>query len=497
MLYIGLLHALFFLTTPAESATADRTAHTRDLGGQKRHPPRGGVVVWECISFCVRQMPASTWRLQITRRSCVIPPVTWQLPRKVLVAEMEPLPISAADALVFLIERVPEVESIKTALKTCAIIVANAADPAKGVLKTTNAGLQKRILSLEGGEAVLVSLGFVADAAAGTLTWDASLSCQNERATALQTALNLFEAIAAAVGSVGDTNAPAPAREALKLIGTYVGNIGAQPDAPERRRINASNKALGSRLLSCKGGSELLLSCGFTPEPASGEPEAYVCGLDWAMVRVAFATLEKAPAIWGGLAASRGGGEGGGGEGGGSEGGGGLKMSTDKPAVALDNIKIAGLHSKSDITKCAETRDMQPALCKSDDGIHVLLLTYQCASRAWMQQGSMEIPGGDFKWELYAGAERPCMAVLVDLGDAHGTGEPVMMRVPIEADGTVNEYVSARDFISEQEAEAYKRHKEPVLNMNWLEEVARKVRAAAEPVLLTVERLKAAMIDQH
>ena len=109
----------------------------------------------------------------------------------------------------------------------------------------------------------------------------------------------------------------------------------------------------------------------------------------------------------------------------------------------------------------------------------------------------MEIPGGDFKWELYAGAERPCMAVLVDLGDAHGTGEPVMMRVPIEADGTVNEYVSARDFISEQEAEAYKRHKEPVLNMNWLEEVARKVRAAAEPVLLTVERLKAAMIDQH
>jgi hypothetical protein len=36
-----------------------------------------------------------------------------------------------------------------------------------------------------------------------------------------------------------------------------------------------------------------------------------------------------------------------------------------------------------------------------------------------------------------------------------------------------------------------------VLNNNWLEEIARKVRAASEPVLLTVQRLKAAMLDQH
>ena len=79
MLYIGLLHALFFLTTPAESATADRTAHTRDLGGQKRHTPRGGVVVWECTSFCVRQMPASTW--------CVAPPDHAQIMRDVAAAE--------------------------------------------------------------------------------------------------------------------------------------------------------------------------------------------------------------------------------------------------------------------------------------------------------------------------------------------------------------------------------------------------------------------------
>ena len=38
---------------------------------------------------------------------------------------------------------------------------------------------------------------------------------------------------------------------------------------------------------------------------------------------------------------------------------------------------------------------------------------------------------------------------------------------------------------------------QPVLNNNYLEEIARKIRAAAEPVLLTVQRLKTAMIEQH
>ena len=54
-----------------------------------------------------------------------------------------------------------------------------------------------------------------------------------------------------------------------------------------------------------------------------------------------------------------------------------------------------------------------------------------------------------------------------------------------------------RDFIAEHEADSYARHKEPVLNNNWLEEIARKVRAASEPVLLTVKRLQTAMLDQH
>ena len=68
---------------------------------------------------------------------------------------MSALPASAVDALVLLIERAVGEEAIKTALKTIATIVGNAADPAKGVLKTSNAGLQKRVLVLEGGEASL------------------------------------------------------------------------------------------------------------------------------------------------------------------------------------------------------------------------------------------------------------------------------------------------------------------------------------------------------
>ena len=53
------------------------------------------------------------------------------------------------------------------------------------------------------------------------------------------------------------------------------------------------------------------------------------------------------------------------------------------------------------------------------------------------------------------------------------------------------------DFIAAHEAESYAQHKEPILNNNWLEEIARKVRGAAEPVLRTVRNLVEAMDAQH
>jgi hypothetical protein len=81
---------------------------------------------------------------------------------------------------------------------------------------------------------------------------------------------------------------------------------------------------------------------------------------------------------------------------------------------------------------------MQPALCKSDNGFHVELHTWQCASKRWSLQGSIEIPGGDFVWAV----GNACILIEVDLGDAHGTGSAAPMRVPV-ADGNVNEYVTA------------------------------------------------------
>ena len=401
---------------------------------------------------------------------------------------------SQCAAIAVLIKEAPSQDAVISALKTCATVVSNAADPAKAVLKMGNAGLQKRVLGLPGGQEVLVSLGFVADASAATLTWDGSLDsdANAERAAAVNSAQARFETVAAAIAVIGDSNAPAQAEDALKLISTYVGNIVSEPNTPARRRIGASNKALNGRLLSAKGGQVIVEGCGFTAEPAQGEAEAYVCGLPIPMVLVTLATLEKAPSIWAGLAAQRtddpdtsG------------DSSGGPKITADALSEAVDKIIIKSLPARSAVLARAETRDLQPALCKSEDGIHVELYTYQCASRQWTLQGSMEIPGGDFLWAANAPPHGPCLLVLVDLGDAHGTGKASEMRVPIGADGSVNEYVSARDFIEAHTAESYAQHKEPVLNMNWLEEIARKVLAAATPVVRTVENLKAAMLDQH
>ena len=404
------------------------------------------------------------------------------------------LSASAADAIVLLIESAP-IPDVSTALKTISTLVKNAADPAKAVLKTTNAGLQKRVLGFNGGDATLIALGFVADPTAGTLTWDAS-NDSVERAALVAEAQVVVDAIAIALTALGDSNAPGQAREALKLCSTYVANIVSvgEPEATTRRRIGAANKALNGRLLSAKGGLALLISCGFAAEPAQGEPEAYVCGLDAALLRVAFATLEKAPSIWASLAAERA--DSNGAEAG-SGGGGGPKVSSDEKSVALDNIIIRTLPSRAEVEGRSETRDMQPALCKSDNGIHALLLTYQCATKTWTEQGRMEIPGGDFEWACVDVNKGPCLLIEVDLGDAHGTGKASIMRVPFEANGAVNEYTASRDFINEHEAESYEQHKEPVLNMNWLEEIARKVREASDPVLQTVSRLKTAMIEQH
>ena len=66
---------------------------------------------------------------------------------------------------VFLLIEKSSVAAVLVALQTMASLLDNvAADAAKyGTLKTANKGLQNKILSLEGGEAALVALGFAVE----------------------------------------------------------------------------------------------------------------------------------------------------------------------------------------------------------------------------------------------------------------------------------------------------------------------------------------------
>lgn len=394
-------------------------------------------------------------------------------------------------ALVILIDD-SDAEACKVALMTMAKVVANAADPDKQLLKMSNSGLQKRVLGLKAGQEALIAVGFVPDAEAGTLTWDASLdaSAATDRAAGLEQALAVFESVKTAICTVGDSNAPAAAQEALKLCGTYVGNLATQPDDDSRRRIGSANKALNSRLLSAKGGQALLASCGFI-----AEPEAFVCALEMTLVRIALAALGKAPAIWAELAATRGAGAAGG-DAEGSEGGGGKgpKITADAVSTPIEQINLRALASRASILSSKGAADMQPALCKSDDGRYVLLYTWQEASHTWTLQGSMEVPSTEFVWNTPG-----FLIILVDLGDAHGTGAPVELRANLNAagDDLENDYVTSRDFIDAHIAESYSNGKEPVINANYLDEIARKMRAAAAPVMTTVRNLKAAMEAQN
>ena len=392
------------------------------------------------------------------------------------------------EALLILIESAPTADAVKVALSTMAKVVENTKDPEKVVLKTSNAGLQKRLLGLKGGEAALVAAGFLHDQEAGTLTWNGSLDAgvAAETAAAFGQALALFEAIVSAITVVGDSNTPAVAQEALKLCGTYVGNVATDPDAVEKRRIGANNKALNGRLLKAKGGQALLAASGFVAEP----PEAFVCQLETPLVRIALVALGKASAIWSDLAASRGvvaGAEA-------RSGSRGPKVTADAQSTPVEGIVLRSLPSRAGLLSTTAAADMQPALCKSDDGQSVLLFTWQEASHTWTLAGSMAIPSTEFVWSVPG-----VLIIQVDLGDAHGTGQPVELRATLNAsgDGLENDFVTSRDFIEGHIADAYSKNQEPVLNANYLDEIARKLRDAAGPVMATIRNLKVAMEEQN
>ena len=300
---------------------------------------------------------------------------------------MSVLSLDQTECLFRLVEQAAPSE-VPTALGTCQSLLENVArDAAKyGTLKTSNGGLQKRLLRHAGGEPALVALGFVASD--GLLTWQSSIpsSDTESRAAAVKVVADRFQAITSAVGTVGDSNAPSAAQDAVKLMGTYVGNIASEPDTPARRRIGAANKALNGRLLNITGGQALLAAAGFALETEQ-HPEAYVCNDPLPLVRLTLASLGKATAIWAELAALRGGSDSG--DGSGSRG---PMISSDAKAGPIDKIEIRVLPRREQALAHAAAADLQPALCISGDGQRVELHTYQSAAKTWVQPLSTPNP---------------------------------------------------------------------------------------------------------
>ena len=128
---------------------------------------------------------------------------------------------------------------------------------------------------------------------------------------------------------------------------------------------------------------------------------------------------------------------------------------------------------------------MQPALAR--DGAHVSLHAWQAEERRWSLVGSMEVPSSEFVWARCGpDGTSPAVVIAVDLGD----GKPVELVAQLSAEGTLeNEYVAASAFI------AY--HYEALNPGQHLEEVAKMVRAALDPVFETVQCLKRAMQEQN
>lgn len=335
-------------------------------------------------------------------------------------------------------------ERVATALELLFKLLTNVAtDSSKDLVKASNRAIQSKLLDCAGGADALHTAGFRADsepvATAQSFRWDPSLDAE-AAVEAVRTAQGWFAAIRGALVVVGDANAPAAAQDAVKMATTYVGNLAAEGDE-KKRRIGAANKALLTRLLGAKGGLALLLASGFAAEPADAEPEAYVCTATLAVVRLAHATLLRAPQIWADVAAERG-----------AEGGGGAAPDGKprlappaEPSVAVDGIQIASLPPPTSLVCDPTLPDMQPALVRSGGAAEVHC--WQAASRRWAAVGKMEVPSTTFVWARRGDDGRPGVPIDVDLGD----GKPVELWVAVE-DGDVaeNEYGAAQRFITYQ-----------------------------------------------
>lgn len=380
------------------------------------------------------------------------------------------------DTIAALVEKAGA-EECGTALSTVTQLLENAStDPEKyGTINRSSRVLKARLLDVPGGEEVLPALGFVPNDDAYVFNTSLEPGRIAARVQLVKTVSAQIEALTAAIVAIGDQNVPDAARNAVKLARIYCGNILANAGDDAKRRIAAANKALSSRLLAASGGLRLLKACGFEAE---GEPpEAFVCQANALALRVTCAVIDKADAVWAGLAARAP-------DSGGSAGDAGAGDHTSV-APAVSGFTIARLPTVASLADRRGGADLEPALVVDAQRTAVQLHTWMAVSKRWRLVGSMQIPSSHFEWvRAPVGSGQYELVVEVDFGD----GQPVELGLGVPDGQPENEYVAAQRFIGE--------HFEH-LNNNHLEEIAKDLRARSAPVLETVANLVRAMEEQN
>ena len=273
-----------------------------------------------------------------------------------------------SDALAALAER-NDPEHTLVALTMLRTLLANAKQDGDkyGSIKSSSKALASKVLQCEGGAAALECISFRLQDDA--YVFGASADEPPEDAAAV---LAVFEAARTALLQLGDENVPDAAMAALKLVCIYAQNVVDAPDDASKRRVNAANKALQSRVLSASGGRALLAAVGFE-ERAGGEAggEA-VFACEWAdarLLRVALGVLKRASDVWSAEAArtlgapdaQAGAAEAKAGAAGGTAGAAAAAAAAAAPAEAVAGFNIRQLPPASRLS-VPGAADMQPVL---------------------------------------------------------------------------------------------------------------------------------------
>mmetsp|Transcript_38366 Transcript_38366/g.95018 ORF Transcript_38366/g.95018 Transcript_38366/m.95018 type:complete len:394 (+) Transcript_38366:175-1356(+) len=351
-------------------------------------------------------------------------------------------------------------------------------DPARyGSLKADSKTLRARVLDISGGAAFFESAGFNPGGDSYTLDADAGEAELRRRVDVIKGGASCAERVLAAIVTVGDSNAGDAAVTAVKLARTYCSNILAHQADEAKRRIGASNKALGARLLATKGGGELLLAVGFE---LTGE--LYVCTASFPELQICVGMLDRAESVWAEMAIAAGVVPGAAGSSGAAE----SDPNHLAEAIPVSSITIAKLPLATALDQRRGAADMEPALVADSTRSAVQLFLWMAVSKRWRLFAWMQTPSTVVEWVRPTVEGAPYELVLeVDLGD----GKALELGCTVLPLGEPeNEYLTANRFIGQ--------HYES-LSSNHLEEIARNVRARVAPVLETLKNLVKAMEAQN